>query len=62
MEAFIVSVPTPYFAVSDKSGAYEIKGVPEGTYTIKVWHPKLKETSRQVKVDGITTADFELSR
>ena len=62
MEAFVVSVPTPYFAVTEKSGAYDIKNVPDGTYTVKVWHPKLKETSRQVTVNGVTTADFELSK
>ncbi|MBI3450101.1 MAG: hypothetical protein HY049_14455 [Acidobacteria bacterium] len=62
MEAFIVAVPTPYFAVTDKSGAYSIKDLPDGAYTIKVWHPKLKETSRQVTVAGVTSADFELSK
>lgn len=62
MEAFVVAVPTPYFAVTDKAGAYAIKDVPDGAYTVKVWHPKLKETSRQVTVSGATTADFELSK
>jgi plastocyanin len=62
MEAFVVAVSTPYFAVTDKSGAYTIKEVPDGAYTVKVWHPKLKGTSRQVTVSGVTTADFELSK
>jgi plastocyanin len=62
MEAFVVAVPTPWFAVTDKAGAYDIKDVPDGAYTIKVWHPKLKETSRQVTVSGATTADFELTK
>ena len=62
MEGFVVAVPTPYFAVTDKTGAYVIKDIPDGTYTVKVWHPKLKEASQQVTVSGATTKDFELKR
>jgi len=62
MEGFVVAVPTPYFAVTDKAGAYDIKDVPDGAYTVKVWHPKLKEASKQVTVSGPTTADFEIHR
>jgi plastocyanin len=62
MEGFVVAVATPYFAVTDKAGAYVIKDLPDGTYTVKVWHPKLKEASRSVTVSGSTTADFEVTR
>jgi len=62
MEGFVVAVPTPYFAVTDKSGAYTIPDVPDGKYTVKVWHPKLKETSREVAVAGATEVDFELHK
>lgn len=62
MEGFVVAVPTPYFAVTDKTGAYDIKDLPDGTYTVKVWHPKLKEASQQVTVSGPTTQDFMLKR
>lgn len=62
MEAYVVAVPTPYHAVTDEDGAYAIEGVPDGTYTVKVWHPKLKEASRQVTVSGATEANFELER
>ena len=62
MEAFVVVLPTPYFAVTDKSGAYSIKDVPDGSYTVKVWHPKLKETSKPITVAGPTTADFQIQR
>jgi hypothetical protein len=62
MEAFVVAVPTPYFAVTDRNGAYVIKDVPDGACTVKVWHPRLKETSRSVTVSGSTTADFEIKK
>ena len=63
MEGFIAAVPTPWFAVTDKAGAYEIHDVPDGAYTLKVWHPKFKaETSKPVKVAGATTADVVLKK
>jgi plastocyanin len=62
MEGFVVAVPTPYHALTDKSGAFTIKDVPDGSYTVKVWHPKLAETSRTVTVSGDTQADFELKK
>lgn len=62
MEAFVVAVPTPYFAVTDKSGSFTIRDLPDGTYTVKVWHPKLREASRQVTVAGETKADFEIRK
>jgi len=60
MEAFVVAVPTPYFAVTKADGSYAIAGVPDGSYTVKVWHPKLKSTQKAVKVAGATAADFEI--
>ena len=35
----------PYFAVTKADGSYRIADVPDGTYTVKVWHPKLKATA-----------------
>ena len=62
MEAFVVVVPTPYFAVTKADGSYRIPEVPEGAYTVKVWHPKLKPTQKSVTVAGPTVAEFEISR
>ena len=61
MEGFIPVLPTPWFAVTDKAGAYTIKDVPDGDYTVKVWHPKFKaEVAKPIKVAGVTTADFQM--
>ena len=54
MEAFVVAVPTPYFAVTKADGSYQIPDVPDGTYTVKVWHPKLKAAQKSVTVAGAT--------
>lgn len=63
MEGFVAVVPTPYFAVTDTAGAYSIEDVPEGDFTVKVWHPRFKkEVSQPVTVSGTTTADFELKK
>ena len=62
MEAFVVAVPTPYFAVTKADGSYTIPDVPDGTYTVKVWHPKLKATQKSVTVAGPTAAEFEIAR
>ena len=63
MEAYVVAVPTPYFAVTKGDGAYRIADVPDGSYTVKVWHPKLKGTEKPVTVSGAgTAADFEIAK
>jgi len=62
MEAFVVAVPTPYYAVTKADGTYHIADVPDGAYTVKVWHPKLKATEKAVKVAGATQADFEIAK
>ena len=38
MFGFVVIVDTPYYAESDASGAFNIKGVPPGEYELQVWH------------------------
>lgn len=62
MEAFVVALPTPYFAVTNAEGSYRIPDVPDGAYTVKVWHPKLKATQKSVTVAGPTAANFEISK
>ena len=63
MEAFVVVVATPYFAVAKADGSYALADVPDGAYTVKVWHPKLKGTEKPVTVSGgAAQADFEIAR
>jgi plastocyanin len=50
MSGTVVVVPTPYFAVTDRDGAFEIKNVPAGTYTLKTWSEDGKVTTQSVNV------------
>jgi len=63
MSGYIVVSPTPYFAVTDKSGNYEIKDVPPGKYTLKSWSEDGKVTTQAVEVGaGTVTADLTVKK
>jgi hypothetical protein len=52
MSGYVVVVPTPYFAVTDKEGDFEIKDVPDGSYTLKTWSEVGKPATQSVSVSG----------
>lgn len=59
MKAFVVVVKSPYFGVTDDGGKVQINDVPNGKYTLKVWHEKattevLNKLSREITVTGST--------
>ncbi|MBV9087285.1 MAG: carboxypeptidase regulatory-like domain-containing protein [Acidobacteriaceae bacterium] len=60
MKMFIGVSKSPFFAVTDKNGKYELKGLPPGTYTIAAVHEKLGEKDQQVTVGAkdSKTVDF----
>jgi len=62
MSGYIVVSPTPYFAVTDKSGNYKIENVPDGSYSVTAWHEGAKNSSKPVTVAGDTKADFTVSK
>ena len=62
MSAYLVVVPTPYFATSDPAGAYKIENVPDGSYTVTAWHEGAKNQSKPVSVSGDAKADFTLGK
>jgi plastocyanin len=39
MAAYVVAVDTPYFAVTDRAGAFTIGAVPPGDYRFHAWRP-----------------------
>ena len=40
MKGWVVVKESPYFAVTDEDGKFEIKNVPAGDWTFTVWHEK----------------------
>ncbi len=58
MSAFVIVTPSPYFAETDASGNYTIANVPDGTYTITVWHEGGKPVSKSLTVKGDTKEDL----
>jgi plastocyanin len=63
MKAYIGVMRTPFFSVSSDTGAYEIKGLPPGTYTVVAWKEggaTGTEKTMQVTVpaNGSAKADF----
>ena len=63
MSSFIIVLENPYFTVSNSEGKFEIKDIPGGTYTIKTWHEKLKESKQKVTImeNGDISIEFKLN-
>jgi plastocyanin len=62
MAGYIVVVPTPYHATTDKSGNYKIENVPDGQYNVVAWHEGAKNSTKAVTVAGDTKADLTVSK
>jgi hypothetical protein len=58
MSAVIAVVPTPWFATSDRSGAFAIPEVPPGAYRLRIFHERaLAETLAALERDVILGAE-----
>jgi len=60
MRAYIAVSPHPFFAVTGDDGAFTLKGVPPGTYTIEAVHEKFgkKRGQSNARASGAATLDF----
>lgn len=54
MNAEMMVVPHPYFAVTDESGRFEFTDVPAGTYQIAAWHEGWNLLGKQQAYDVLT--------
>jgi len=61
MKMYINVVKSPFYAVTDKEGKYEIKGLPPGDYTIAFVHEKLGEQDQKVTVGPKDTKTVDQS-
>ena len=61
MTEYIGVVDHPYFAVSDRSGAFTIHGVPAGGHTLVAWHEKYGSLEQIVGVGAGATVQVEIT-
>jgi hypothetical protein len=61
MSSNIFVVDHPYHAVTDANGAFTIKDVPPGTYTVEIWQEKLGTKTAQVTVAAGQTATLNVA-
>jgi plastocyanin len=61
MQAFINVAPSPFYAVSDADGHFEIRGLPPGTYTLSAVHEELGSQTMQVTVQPKQTASVDFT-
>ncbi len=59
MNAEMMVVTHPYYAVTDESGHYEFTDVPPGTYQIVAWHEGWDVLGRQHAYDVLTEKQVE---
>jgi plastocyanin len=50
MSAVIVATDHPYYVATDANGSFKLTDVPEGTYTLSIWHEKLGKMEQKVEV------------
>ncbi|MGR3178491.1 MAG: carboxypeptidase regulatory-like domain-containing protein [Candidatus Anammoxibacter sp.] len=62
MRTYVIALGNPYFSTTDKTGRYEIKDVPTGTYSLRVWNEKRHaDTQKITVVNGrVNSLDFVL--
>ncbi|MBI4583915.1 MAG: carboxypeptidase regulatory-like domain-containing protein [Planctomycetes bacterium] len=58
MGAHIGAVDHPYFAITGDDGAFELKNLPPGVYTIEAWHETYKTQTVDVKVGANETKEI----
>jgi plastocyanin len=61
MSGFIVVLPNPYYALTDKDGKYKIENVPPGEYKLSFWHEKLRPETVDVPIKAGKTTNVKFS-
>ena len=61
MAAYVGVLEHPYFAVTGPGGAFALKDVPPGTYTVEAWHEKLGVRTATVTLGEKASERLELA-
>ena len=61
MSAYVLVVDTPFVTQPDENGDFVISNIPNGNYTVRVWHPDLGDRTVKTAVgDGVTKLDVQI--
>ncbi len=60
MGAWIVVAEHAYYASTDEKGAFELRDVPPGEYTLRFWHETVGEKTKEVTVEAGQEASVTL--
>jgi hypothetical protein len=61
MSAVVLSIDTPYFALSDSNGNVTIRNVPDGRYEMHVWYERSAPEQLQELTQVVTISDSSRS-
>jgi len=61
MNAVIMVLDNPLFAVPNLQGHYVIEGVPPGEYRVVAWHERIKPITERVRVTAGQTATLDFT-
>jgi len=61
MNAWVGVLDHPFYSVSGTGGAFDIQGLPPGTYTIEAWHEKLGTQTQMVTIGPKETKDISFT-
>jgi hypothetical protein len=57
MNSFVGVLDHPFFAVTGADGAFSLKGLPPGTYTVEAWHEKFGTKTASVTIGAKESKD-----
>src|SRR5438093_8567435 len=60
MQANVMVVDNPYYAVTDENGKFAITDLPPGKYQIKIWHEYVGEMTRELDVAAKTESKLDV--
>lgn len=60
MNAYVFVVDNDAYTQPNAAGAYALTNLPPGTYTVHVWHPRLRSHEQRVTVPATGTVNLDL--